>query len=108
MVCGDRIGAMLSSQLAAPFAFADHKEKGDDGTATPIKHVIVLIGENHSFDNIFATYKPKPGQTVENLLSKGIINADGSPGPNAALATQYKVNTPLPSTYFISSNNKTP
>jgi len=78
-------------------------------TATPIKHVIVLIGENRSFDHSFATYKPKHGQSVSNLLSKGIILADGSPGPNAAVGEQFKLNTPLPSTYFISvsANGKT-
>ena len=31
---------------------------------TPIKHVIVIIGENRSFDHVFATYVPKHGQTV--------------------------------------------
>ena len=36
----------------------------DTNTATPIKHVIVIIGENRSFDHVFATYKPKDGQTV--------------------------------------------
>jgi acid phosphatase len=49
--------------------------------ATPIQHVIIIIGENRTFDNLFGTYKPKAGQTVDNLLSKGIVNADGSPGP---------------------------
>ena len=28
-------------------------------TKTPIKHVIVIIGENRTFDHIFATYKPQ-------------------------------------------------
>ncbi|GAC1432729.1 MAG: hypothetical protein NVS1B11_18780 [Terriglobales bacterium] len=51
-------------------------------TATPIKHVIVLIGENRTFDHVFATYQPKNGESISNLLSKGIINADGTPGPN--------------------------
>lgn len=59
-------------------------------TATPIKHVIVIIGENHTFDNAFATYVPKGHQSVWNLLSEGIINADGSPGPNFAKAAQNK------------------
>src|SRR5215472_17518705 len=76
----------------------DHKDRGT--TVTPIKHVIVLIGENRTFDHVFATYKPRHGQSVSNLLSRGIINADGSPGPNAADATQFLVNTPLPSHYF--------
>ena len=55
---------------------------------TPIQHVIIIIGENHTFDNLFATYKPKVGQTVDNLLSKGIVNADGTPGPHFDKAKQ--------------------
>lgn len=58
-------------------------------TRTPIKHVIVIIGENRTFDHVFATYKPKDGQSIDNLLSKGIINEDGTPGPNYSLAVQY-------------------
>jgi len=48
----------------------------------------VLIGENRTFDHTFATYQPKYGQTVSDLLSKGIIHANGSPGTNAVIATQ--------------------
>ena len=62
----------------------------DNTTRTPIKHVIVVIGENRTFDNLFATYRPLHGQTIFNLLSQGIINADGSPGPNYALAVQHQ------------------
>jgi phospholipase C len=37
-------------------------------------------------------YRPKgKGQTISNLLSKGIVNEDGSPGPNFALAQQFSV-----------------
>jgi phospholipase C len=96
------LGAMLTSQAAAPLAF------GRAGTpVTPITHVIVLIGENHTFDNIYATYNGP--QRVFNLLSRGIVNADGSSGPSASLAAQYQVNTPLPPTYFINvpANKKT-
>ena len=59
-------------------------------TRTPIKHVIVIIGENRSFDNVFATYKPVGGQKVWNLLSEGIVDANGNPGPNYFRAEQYK------------------
>src|SRR5271154_2067792 len=55
---------------------------------TPIQHVIVIIGENRSFDHVYATYQPKPGQSVWNLLSEGIVNADGTPGPNFSRAQQ--------------------
>src|SRR6201996_4487978 len=61
-------------------------------TASPIKHVIVLIGENRGLDHTFGVYKPKgKGQTISNLLSKGIVNEDGSPGPNFAQAQQFSV-----------------
>src|SRR5215813_8381618 len=63
--------------------------KGDANTATPIKHVIVIVGENRSFDHLFASYVPKPGETVNNLLSEGIVTVDGKPGPNFSLAKQY-------------------
>ncbi len=53
----------LGGMLAVP-ASADE----DHGrTETPIKHVIVIVGENRSFDHVFATYKPKDGQTIDNL-----------------------------------------
>lgn len=57
-------------------------------TATPIRHVIVVIGENRSFDNLFATYQPRGDQQVQNLLSSGIVNEDGNPGPNYNVAMQ--------------------
>src|SRR5579883_2303047 len=55
---------------------------------TPIRHLIVVIGENMSFDNLFGTYEPPAGQSVANLLSKGIVTAEGSPGPHFDLAAQ--------------------
>ena len=62
----------------------------DTTTRSPIKHVIVIIGENRSFDHVFATYVPKKGEKVWNLLSEGIINKDGKPGPNFAKAEQLQ------------------
>jgi phospholipase C len=61
-------------------------------TTTPIKHVFVIIGENRSFDHVFATYVPRPGQRIHNLLSQGIIQLDANsnaiPGPNFRKAQQ--------------------
>src|SRR5205814_272810 len=62
----------------------------DTDTATPIKHLIVLLGENRTFDHVFGTFEPDAGRTVFNLLSQGIMNADGSPGPNYARASQWE------------------
>ena len=62
----------------------------DVRTTTPIKRVIIVVGENHSFDNVFAGYVPPAGQTVMNLLSEGIITPSGGQGPNYALAAQQQ------------------
>ena len=80
----------------------------DDKTRTPIKHVLVIIGENRSFDHVFATYKPKDGQQIDNILSKGIINEDGSPGPNFSLAVQKSAVDSTPSTYELSPGSQAP
>ena len=59
---------------------------------SPIRHLIVIVGENHSFDNLFGAYRPDPksGQSVTNLLSQGIINSDGTPGPHFSKAQQWQ------------------
>jgi hypothetical protein len=46
----------------------------------------VIIGENRTFDHLFATYVPRSKDLLSNLLSKQIIKADGSPGKNFAKA----------------------
>jgi phospholipase C len=115
--------AMFGGQLSTVRVNAEHEHGSDDDrgrgesnneddhegprTATPIKHVIVLIGENRTFDNVYATYVPKHGQHVQNLLSKGIVNADGTPGPNHVLATQFTLSNISPLSYFISTDNLT-
>jgi len=79
----------LLVNMGAPATAAAQQPAAQTPTASPIKHVIVIIGENRSFDHVFATYKPKNGETVSNLLSKGIIDANGKPGPNYSLSAQY-------------------
>jgi phospholipase C len=56
--------------------------------ASPIEHIIVIVGENHTFDNVFGGYVPRPGQTVLNLLSQDIITDEGKPGRNFDNARQ--------------------
>src|ERR1700730_3093737 len=57
---------------------------------TPIKHLIVIVGENRSFDHLFGAYRPCDGQSVMNLLSQQTINPDGTPGANFAKAQQWQ------------------
>jgi phospholipase C len=75
----------LIANLGTPAAAQDHDKRS---TATPIKHVMIIIGENRTFDHVFATYQPRRGESVSNLLSKGIVNPDGTPGPNFFRASQ--------------------
>lgn len=58
--------------------------------ATPIEHLIVIVGENRTFDNLFATYRPGGGQHISNLLSRGIVRLDGSPGKHYGQAAQQQ------------------
>jgi phospholipase C len=81
----------------------------DDGqTRTPIQHLIVIIGENRTFDHVFATYKPKQGETVNNLLSQGIVKEDGTPGPNFSAAAQSSATDSTPDKYRLSPSDNKP
>jgi phospholipase C len=74
----------------------------DNDTSSPIKHVIVIIGENRSFDHVFATYVPKDHQEIWNLLSGGVIKADGTPGPNYSRAEQSAAYDEAPDAFLLS------
>ena len=76
--------------LVAMLAPAWAQAPGDSATRTPIKHVLLIIGENRSFDHLFGLFRPGAGQSIFNLLSERILNADGSPGPNFARAPQWQ------------------
>jgi phospholipase C len=112
------LSAMLAGQLQAiPHAYATDDRDDDRGphsrdegrlrTATPIEHLIVVIPENRSYDHTYGTYRPRHGQSVSNLLSKGIVKADGTPGPNFAAGAQFTV-PPQPAFYYIGAPSKTP
>ncbi|HJZ65130.1 MAG TPA: alkaline phosphatase family protein [Candidatus Acidoferrum sp.] len=103
--------AFLAAQLCVGAAFAPSAQAQEEGRArTPVKHVIVLIGENRTFDHVFATYQPKRGESVKNLLSEGIVNSDGTPGPNFSKAQQFQAVAPFRTKFFISldKNEKAP
>src|ERR1700679_563084 len=80
---------LIALQVFAGLPQSANAQTAAPATTTPIKHVIVIIGENRTFDHVYGTFKPKRGQTVANLLSKGIVNADGTPGINYELSAQY-------------------
>jgi phospholipase C len=95
--------AVLAS-IGAAYAADPDKAVDKIATETPIKHVIIIVGENRSFDHLFATYVPvNKDEKVSNLLSKGIINADGSPGTNFAAAHQFRISSPPNGGKYFSS-----
>ena len=59
------------------------------GPGSPIKHVIFLVKENHSFDNYFGKYPGADGATVGKTLR---CDNNLAPGPNVPL-------TPAPYVY---------
>ena len=79
------LGAMLLTQTMWPIVAVGAAPVAK----TPIQHVIIIVGENRTFDHLFGTYVPPKGQTVRNLLSEGIVRWNGQPGINAADANQY-------------------
>ena len=90
--CSLGLSAMALGQLVVNPVLAAEGPGGHE-TGSPIKHVIVIIGENRSFDHVFATYVPqRPGEKVFNLLSQGIVTLDDNgnaiPGPNFQKAHQ--------------------
>ena len=91
--------ALFQLTLGGPLA-ATAQAREPARTRSPIKHVIVLIGENRTFDHLFATYVPKSDDSVYNLLSKGIVNADGTPGPHFKKGSPVPGNRPVQNQIF--------
>jgi phospholipase C len=87
---GRLVRAAITLAVMLGIAPAAAQAPGDGVPRTPIKHVLLIIGENRSFDHLFGLFRPGTGQSVFNLLSEGILNADGSPGPNFAKARQWQ------------------
>jgi acid phosphatase len=83
-------GMWVASPLAWSADTAHPLRASHHATKTPIENLIVIVGENQTFDGLFATYVPKPGASVRNLLTEGIVDGDGNAGPRFVLAAQRK------------------
>jgi phospholipase C len=85
-------GAALLVAAAGAFAVADADPSAGPPPQTPIKHVVVIFGENQSFDHYFGTYPraanpsgqppftAAPGTPSVNGLTPALLTAN----PNAA------------------------
>lgn len=100
--------ALLQCNLFGPLVSRAEAHDREHRPRTPIKHVIVIVGENRTFDHIFATYKPRHGETVDNLLSRGIVKEDGTPGPNYAQAAQNSADATNSTTFELAPKHKKP
>ncbi|HUN94200.1 MAG TPA: alkaline phosphatase family protein [Burkholderiaceae bacterium] len=100
-------GTLALVQLAlGPSVAAAGEAWHDRPTTSPIKHVIVIIGENRTFDHVFATYEPVSSDGVWNLLSEGIVNKDGTPGPHFHKAVQLAATDAAPDAFLLSPPKK--
>jgi phospholipase C len=103
------LGVSLAALALSQGVRAEDGKNANDSikTASPIKHVIIIVGENRSFDHLFATYTPKSrDERVLNLLSEHIIKADGTPGENFDKAHQFQITSaPNGGKFFISAGS---
>src|SRR5216683_2023693 len=117
MALARRLGLLGVSLAALALSQGVRAEDGPDHaaqnaadrikTASPIKHVLIIVGENRSFDHLFATYVPKSDdERVLNLLSERIVKADGTPNEAFDRAHQFQITSaPNGGKFFISAGS---
>jgi phospholipase C len=105
-IIGSSLGALLVLGTLPNPAYAAGNWNGGD-TATPIKHIVVIFGENISFDHYFGTYpnaanpsgEPKfwarPGSPSVNGLTDGLLynnpNLLNSTGNGTGAANPFRL-----------------
>ncbi|MDE1857741.1 MAG: alkaline phosphatase family protein [Thaumarchaeota archaeon] len=97
--------AILSVQILGGVTFAS-----PTGTATPIKHVVVVMMENHSFDNVFGLYPTMNRSQPGSMLSSIQAPDDVLGAPSGVQLAQvpngtYSTANPVESVYSLDWNN---
>jgi phospholipase C len=69
----------LEAALVFILLTSSHAVSAFSGTATPIQHVIIIMQENHSFDNYFGTYPTANGTRLDSTTSQ-LEQVNGLPG----------------------------
>ncbi|WP_042267203.1 phospholipase C [Paraburkholderia heleia] len=104
------LGSLTAAAFASTVAWSaadDHDRNHPNGvhTATPIKHLVVIYGENVSFDHYFATYphatnpsgepafNAQPGTPQVNGLSGTLLtgNPNTNPANGAGASNPYRL-----------------
>jgi phospholipase C len=84
---GCLIASLVAGPVMTPVAYA-----ADVKTATPIKHIVIIFGENRSFDHYFGTYpyalNPKGEPQFHALANTPSVNGYGNPANASALLTR--------------------
>lgn len=92
------VGMSATASLAA---YPERVSSADTETATPIKHFLFLMQENHSFDNYFGTYPGADGipdavcMPVDPALPDGQCVASSHVGNRAVVDLPHSRNTHL-------------
>jgi phospholipase C len=97
--------ALLGLQTLAGISFA-----APSGTATPIKHVVIVMMENHSFDNIFGLYPTtnpsEPGSIAGTLQAPDdVLGAPTGVSLTEVPNGTYSTTNPVESVYSLDWDN---
>ena len=66
--------AGCSGPLLAPFSLQQTKGEEGRSSASPIQHVVIIIQENRTFNDFFATYPGADGSTTGRVLPSSASN----------------------------------
>ncbi|HEV2099304.1 MAG TPA: alkaline phosphatase family protein, partial [Stellaceae bacterium] len=84
---------ILTGLPAAPGFAWDSTGPGTPATQTPIKHIVVIYGENISFDHYFGTY-PIAENPKTQPAEPRFVASDATSGANTLLAAGLLANNP--------------
>jgi phospholipase C len=82
---------ILSAATAMPSIAGDDKEQSPS-TQTPIKHVVVIFGENESFDHYFGTYPFAENPKVQAFPEPRFVAGDDTPSADTLLTAGLLTN----------------
>lgn len=107
---GAKVGAAVVLAVLCVQVLAGVSFGSSNGTATPIKHVINIMMENHSFDNIFGLYPTMNRSEPGSIMSILQVPDDVLGAPKGASLSQIPNGTestanPVESVYTLDWDN---
>ncbi len=76
-------GVVAPSQATTVTSRSGHRlsETPTEALASPIKHIVFIVKENHTFDNYFGTFPGADGATTGRLSDGSIVRLGHTPDP---------------------------